>query len=105
MQYTASSFAQMLVAMLRWPLQPRVHNPEIRGIFAPPARFESHIDDVVLDGLIVPAARTVQKWLEWIRGLQSGLTQHYVLYILVAVIVMLMWTIPFGRFIAQLFSR
>ncbi len=105
MQYTASSFAEMLVGMLRWPLRPRVHLPKIQGLFPKPSYFESHVDDVVLDGQILPAARAIQRCLSWFRGLQPGLTQYYVLYILVAVIALLMWNLPFGQLLGRLFSR
>lgn len=105
MQYTASSFAQMLVGLLRWPLQPRVHPPRIQGLFPVSSHFESHVDDVVLDGQILPAARVIQRCLGWFRGLQPGLTQRYVLYILVAVIALLMWNYPFGQMLGRLFSR
>jgi hydrogenase-4 component B len=105
MQYTSSSFTQMLVGLLRWPLRPRVHNPKICGVFPKAASFESHVDDVVLDGQLIPAVGAVQRWLAWLRGLQPGLTQHYVLYILVTVVAMLMWAVPFAQLLIRLFSR
>ncbi len=105
MQYTASSFAQMLVGHLRWPLKPKIHEPRIQGLFPPPSRFESHVDDLVLEGQLLPLVRFLQRCLIWFRDLQPGLTQHYVLYILVAVIALLMWNLPIGDLLGRLFSR
>jgi hydrogenase-4 component B len=105
MQYTASSFAAMLVALFRWVMHPRVHRPEMGGIMASPARFESHVDDPVLDRQIIPAALTIERWLNRLRAFQQGLTQHYILYILVAVVVMLLCAMPIDRILARLFAR
>jgi hydrogenase-4 component B len=105
MQYTSSSFAQMLVRTFRWLLQPRTHRPEIHDTFASPTHFESHIDDIVLDRQLLPAAAAIEQWVARLRRLQRGLTQQYVLYILVTVIVMMVWTMPMGDILARLFSR
>ena len=48
-QYTASSFAQMIVAMFRWVLRPHIHRPHIDGLFPKPAKMHSHVDDMILD--------------------------------------------------------
>jgi len=105
MQYTASSFAQTIVAMFHWVLRPRVHRPRVEGPFPPPTRMHSHVDDAVLDRLLVPAGHVVERWFGWFRRFQQGLTQHYVLYILITVILMLSTLIPFDEFIARLFAR
>ncbi|MCC6679839.1 MAG: hydrogenase [Phycisphaeraceae bacterium] len=105
MQYTASSFAQMIVAMFHWALRPRMHRPRIEGPFPQPSRMHSHVDDAVLDRLLLPASRCVQRWFDWFHRFQQGLTQHYVLYILITVILMLSTLIPFNEFIARLFAR
>ena len=105
MQYTASSFAQTLVGLFRWVLRPRVHRPEVRGPFPAAAHFESHVEDIVLDGQILPFARVAERWLGRIRVFQQGLTQHYVLYILAAVLGLLAWAIPMDQVIARFFAR
>jgi hydrogenase-4 component B len=38
-----------------------------------------------LDRAILPAARRVERWFGWFRRFQQGMTQRYVLYILIAV--------------------
>jgi len=105
MQYTASSFAQTLVGLFRWVLRPRVHRPEVSDPFPAAARFESHVEDIVLDGQILPFACVAERWLGRIRVFQQGLTHHYVLYILAAVLGLLAWAIPMDQVIARFFAR
>lgn len=105
MQYTSSSMAQMLVGLFRWLLRPRVHPPAISGLFSAESNFSSHVDDVVLEEQIKPMARMGERLLGRIRGMQQGLTQQYVLYILVAVVVLLIWTMPIARIVTRMFAR
>jgi hydrogenase-4 component B len=105
MQYSASSFAQTIVTMFRWVLRPRTHQPDVRGLFPRPTAFHSHVDDPMLDQLLVPAGRAVERGFGWFHRFQQGLTQHYVLYILVTVVLMLGTLIPIDEFLARLFAR
>lgn len=104
-QYTASSFAQMIVAMFRWVLNPHLRRPQTEGLFPGPTVMRSHVDDIILDRILLPLSRAVEKWFGWFRRFQRGITQHYLLYILVAVILMLSTMIPFEEFISRLFAR
>ncbi|MDO9082629.1 MAG: proton-conducting transporter membrane subunit, partial [Humidesulfovibrio sp.] len=105
MQYTASSFAQMIVVMFGWVLRPHVQEPRIEGLFPPPAKMHSHVDEVVLDRVLVPLGRRAERWFAWFHQFQQGLTQHYVLYILIAVVLMLGSLIPVDGSLARLFMR
>lgn len=105
MQYTASSFAQMIVVMFGWVLRPHVQEPRIQGLFPPPAKMHSHVDEVVLDRVLVPLGRRAERWFAWFHQFQQGLTQHYVLYILIAVVLMLGSLIPVDGSLARLFMR
>lgn len=104
-QYTASSFAQMLVKMFAWVLRPHTHFPQIEGLFPKQARMHSHVDDIVLDRVIMPAGQHIEKWFGWFRRFQQGMTQQYLLYILIAAILMMSTMIPFKEFITLLFAR
>lgn len=104
MQYTASSFAQMIVAMFNWVLHPRTHLPHVKGVFPQPAHMHSHVDDAIMDRLLLPSGQRVEQSFGWFHRFQQGLTQHYVLYILITVIVMLSTLIPFDMFLARLFA-
>jgi hypothetical protein len=63
------------------------------------------VDDVVLDGRILPAGRRIEHWMLPLHRIQQGLTQHYVLYILVMVVALLVWTLPIEEYMTRLFAR
>ena len=105
MQYTASSFARSIVALFGWVLRPHMRQPRTQGLFPEPAAMDSHVDEIVLDRLLEPSRRRVEQWFGWFRRFQQGLTQHYVLYILITVILMLGTLIPLDTIIAWLFAR
>jgi hydrogenase-4 component B len=91
MQYTASSFAETLVKLFGWALQPKVHPPAIDALFPSDAHFESHVDDTVLEQAVWPATRAVTWLFSWGRYLQSGSLQAYLMYILVVIVFLLLW--------------
>ena len=105
MQYTATSFAQMLMNLFHWVVRPRIHRPALGGLFPKPANFATHVNDPVLDAQILPAFRTARRWLAQVHWVQQGLGQRYVLYILITVVVMLAWAVPVGALLIRLFSR
>ena len=57
MQYTSSSFAQMLVGLFGWVLRPRSHGPANLPMFPRQAEFHSDVPDAVLDEAVLPAFR------------------------------------------------
>lgn len=105
MQYTASSFARSIADMFGWVLRPRLHRPRVEGAFPASSAMESHVDDATLDRVIVPASRELERRFGWFRRFQQGLTQHYVLYILIIVLALLGTLVPFSRIFASVFSR
>jgi hydrogenase-4 component B len=105
MQYTASSFAQMIVSMFSWILRPRGGQQQVSGAFPKPAGMHTHVDDVVLDRVIVPGFHDLEQRFGWFRRFQQGLTQNYMLYILITVILMLSTLIPFKEIFAFLIAR
>ena len=104
MQYTASSFAQMIVGMFAWVLRPRIRLPQLHGVFPQVTEMHSHVDDAVLDRVLVPTGQAAENWFGWFHRFQQGLTQHYVLYILITVMVMLAALIPLDAIMARLFA-
>jgi hydrogenase-4 component B len=105
MQYTSSSFAQTLVGLFRTVLRPRTHRPDVSGVFPRGARFEGHVDDVVLEGFIVPAIKKMGQWIDRLRVFQHGRVQEYILYVLVALILLLLWILPIDELIQRIFTR
>lgn len=104
-QYTASSFAQMITAMFGWVLHQKIHNPEVHGLFPKNAKMDSHVNELVLDRIILPLYSFVERLFGWFRRFQHGITQHYLIYILITVIVMMSTMIPFKEFVVSLFTR
>ncbi len=87
-QYTASSFAQMLTDLFSFVLKPRRHPPAISGVSPARSRFHSHVPEVVLELVYIPALERLYQRFSGIRKMQSGLLQQYVLYILVTLVVL-----------------
>ena len=88
MQYTASSFAQILVDLFAWVLRPRKHRPHIEGPLPPHSHFESHCGDTVLDGVMLPAFRSLAAASLWLRSRVRGRSQLYIFYILIVIVVL-----------------
>jgi hydrogenase-4 component B len=97
MQYTSSSFACTLVALFRAVLRPHSREPKIRAPFPATTTFQSHVDDVVLEGFLEPLWRQFRSRLGWLRILQRGSVQAYVLYILIILSLLLLFTMPLGE--------
>lgn len=104
MQYTASSFAQMVVGMFGWALRPRTRLPHVEGPFPSATRMHSSVNEPVLDRVLVPAGHAAERYFRWCHRFQQGLTQHYVLYILITVMAMLAALMPMDALLARLFA-
>jgi hypothetical protein len=90
-QYTSSSFAQMLVALMAWALRPNLRTPQVKGPFPAAAAFQSDVPDTVLDRAIVPGFSLAARVLSTLRPIQRGSVHLYLLYILGALVVLLLW--------------
>jgi hydrogenase-4 component B len=91
MQYTSSSFAQMLVSLFGWVLRPRIHAPGTLPLFPLDSSFQSHVPETVLDEAVVPAFRFSGWLFSWFRVFQQGSVQAYLLYMFIALITLLLW--------------
>jgi hydrogenase-4 component B len=93
MQYTSSSFAQMLVRFFAWALVPRVRKPKPHrlGLFPGTSGFHSEVPDAVLDRAVLPSVRVGAWVLAWLRILQRGNVQAYLLYIFLTLLALLLW--------------
>jgi hydrogenase-4 component B len=105
MQYTSSSFAETAVRLLSAVLRPKTDRPEIQGLFPARSRFASRVDDLILDGFIVPGLRKLEQQIVRVRKFQHGRIQEYILYILVALLLLLFWILPLDEFIRRIFAR
>src|SRR5262249_15748400 len=91
MQYTASSFAQMLVGLFSWALWPRTHQPQIHGFFPGKKEFHSEVPDTVLDRALRPGANWLAWLASWSRIVQQGSIQAYLVYFFAVLVVLLFW--------------
>jgi hydrogenase-4 component B len=91
MQYTSSSFAQMLVSLFAWALRPRVRRPANLTLFPQRAEFHSEVPDTVLDRAVLPSFHFVARFFSRLRFLQQGNIQIYLVYIFLALLALLLW--------------
>ncbi len=92
MQYTASSFAEMLVRRFSWALMPRVKLTPPRGLFPPAAGFHTETPDTVLDRGILPAARGIDRAAAFLKPFLLGPRIYFHAVLLLAtLVVVLAW--------------
>jgi hydrogenase-4 component B len=91
MQYTASSFADMLVGVLRPVLRPSAAAPRLDAPFPGPAAYHSELPDVVLDRALRPSFAFAGRLLARLRPFQRGSIHLYLVYILATVVALLLW--------------
>jgi hypothetical protein len=89
-QYTGSSFGQMLTDLFGWALLPKRFFDGLRGIFARQSRFSSDVSDPVLDRGLVPAFSITERVMSLARPLHRGSVQAYLVYILAMLLLMLL---------------
>ncbi len=104
-QYSGSSFTDSLAVLFDWALRRRVECRPVEGLFPSSGALRTDVPDPVLDRLLVPASRLAVRGTGWIRAFQQGLTHRYVLYVLVALVVLLGTLVPVDGLLARLFSR
>ena len=93
MQYSASSFAQILGRLFRRVLNADVDEPSLESLFpSEEARFESHVPDPVLDRVILPAVDQGRRGFELAHVVQTGHVQIYLVYIVVTIVALLAWS-------------
>ena len=93
MQYTAAGFAQPLTHGARTILRPRLEDHRPQGLFPASASFHSETPDLARDILFDPLFRRTAGFLGRLRWLQQGHVHWYVLYVVVAVIILLGWAL------------
>jgi hydrogenase-4 component B len=105
MQYTSSSFAQMLVGLFAWALRPQVRQafqpdklgqarkPDVQTtpLFPKKTAFHSHVPDSVLDRAVLPSFRLAARLLSWFHVFHQGSIQTYLLYIFLTLVALLLW--------------
>jgi formate hydrogenlyase subunit 3/multisubunit Na+/H+ antiporter MnhD subunit len=91
MQYTGSSFADLLVRRFSWVVFLRERRPRLEGPFPGAAAFRTHVPDTVLDLVLDPAARGVQWLATRARLLYVTRVQLQILFVLATLVAVLAW--------------
>ena len=82
MQYSGSSFSQMIVDLLGWVLLPRRQRAAVSGPFPATTRFRTEVPDPVLDRALLPTFAAADGVLASARVLHRGTIQIYLLYVI-----------------------
>jgi len=101
MAYTASSFAQILVGLYAWLLQPRVQDPVAKEPFPPPRRFHVTVPEQVLEGILFPLWAGFRRGLIPLRAVQHGRIQQYVMYVLLTLCALIASLFPLGEIVSR----
>ena len=91
MQYTATSFADPVLAPFSSVLQIRTHGGLPDGIFPGPAHFERHVGDMAGERVLVPAWRRFLHTARQLRVIQHGRMQLYLVYVLATLVALVLW--------------
>jgi hydrogenase-4 component B len=91
MQYTSSSFAEMLGKLFAWVLRSSSRGPRIGALFPREAHFDSVAADQVIEELLVPAPRALVRPLAWYRGGREAGVQVYLVCMFVVLLALLVW--------------
>lgn len=91
MQYTASSFAQPLTEIFGMLLRTRSVLTAPRGLFPQEAHLVTTTSDPYEKLLYRPVFGGISRGLLWLRPLQQGKVQLYILYIAVTLLALLIW--------------
>jgi hydrogenase-4 component B len=94
MAYTASSFAQILVRLYGWVLQPHATAVVSRELFPPARSFHATVPEQVLGGVLTPLWAGFRRALIPFRAVQQGRIQQYLMYVLLALCVLLASLVP-----------
>jgi formate hydrogenlyase subunit 3/multisubunit Na+/H+ antiporter MnhD subunit len=92
-QYSGSSFASSFLELISGlvPIKKQPDRPQT--LFPIHGEFVSHQNDLIGQWLIKPTVVLLQKILRLLTWIQSGRTQHYILYGLIFLIILVIWVI------------
>jgi len=93
MQYTGASFAQPLTEIFAAFLQTHQSFTGLEEFFPQAAEFHTHTDDPYQSYVFRPLFRGISRGMTYLRPLQQGKVQLYVLYIAITLLALLLWQI------------
>jgi hydrogenase-4 component B len=92
-QYSGSSFAASFMGLVAGLVPQKIKLVRAQGLFPQQAEFSSHSDDLIERWLRRPVIRFLHEFLKLLSWIQSGRTQHYILYGLIFLIILVIWII------------
>jgi hydrogenase-4 component B len=90
-QYTSTSFAQLLVDLWRWVLLPQVVYKRLDSVFPALAGYSIRVPDTVLERGVIPFLRGAAWLFSWLRPLQRGNVNAYLFYVLLTLLILLLF--------------
>ena len=93
MQYTATGFAQPLTQAARGILRPQVESHLPAGIYPSAGVYRSETPDAASQFFFDPLFRRTARRMGQLRWLQQGRVHWYVFYIVLALVVLLGWSL------------
>lgn len=92
MQYTGTSFSEMVVNLLGTIVAPNRRRPVLAAAFPPAgARFQYTVTETVLDRILTPIFQWVGLAFSYLRRVQHGQLHIYVLYIFTTLCILMIW--------------
>jgi hypothetical protein len=92
-QYTGASFAQMLTDSFAWVLRPMERRPRVQGLFPRSAAFRTRTPDIFLEKAVKPSLDFTAWAMSWLRILQAGHLPIYLLYVVLTLVALFVWTL------------
>jgi hydrogenase-4 component B len=91
MQYTGVSFSGMLAGLFGGAVRPAEERPSVPGPAPAPSRFRHAPTETLLDRGILPALSLVAAFFSFLRLVQHGRMNVYMLYIFVTLFLLMAW--------------
>lgn len=105
MQYTSSSFADSIIRLFAFVLHPHREPPAVKGIFPLKTTMQSHVNELVLDRLLLPVGKSVKRAAGWLHRFQQGQLQQYIFYLFIMLMVLLGTQIPIKTIVLQWMAK
>jgi hydrogenase-4 component B len=84
MQYTATSFSQIIVDIFKFLLRPERTSIVQKQFYPKKTSFHTHVKDLFLDGVYMPLLTWIDNLSKYVRKMQSGNLNLYILYVVAA---------------------
>ncbi len=91
MQYTGTSFSEMLATLMKSIVRTHVTNTEIKG-FAPQMAAHCYLpEETIIERLIMPPFHFAGMCFAFLRQIQHGRVHIYMLYFFVTLVALMLW--------------